>query len=72
MGVDWHGLAIGLPQNYTKKTARKLRHILVCGSVLGRRSPGLPAVRPGNLRTYARACWSECPRRPPMWHSHAM
>ncbi|MPN08944.1 hypothetical protein SDC9_156232 [bioreactor metagenome] len=55
MGVDWHGLAMGLPQNYTKKTACKLRHILVYGSVLGRRSPRLPAALHRNLRTYARA-----------------
>jgi len=34
MGVDWHGLATGLPQNYTNKITRKLLHSPAYGGVL--------------------------------------
>jgi hypothetical protein len=33
MGVDWHGLAIELHQNYTNKILRELRHNPACTSM---------------------------------------
>jgi hypothetical protein len=34
LGVDWHGLAMELPQIYPKKFAGNLRHIPACVGVL--------------------------------------
>ena len=45
MGVDWRGLAMKLPQNYTKKIARKLAHSLACVSVLRHGSPAYAGPR---------------------------
>lgn len=45
MGVDWHGLAMKLPQNYPTRLARKLGHSLGCGSVLRHSSPLCAAAR---------------------------
>jgi len=39
MGVDWHGLAMKLPQNYPTQVARKLGHSQAYGGVLRHGSP---------------------------------
>ena len=53
MGVDWHGLAMGLHQNYTNKIARKLLHTPAYGSVLLRHTPGLFQARRNARCTHA-------------------
>lgn len=45
MGVDWHGWAMKLPQNYPTKAARKLGHIRACVSVLRQGSSTRAASR---------------------------
>ena len=54
MGVDWRGLAIKLPQNYTKKTACKLAHSQAYVCALRQGSP--TCARPRLGRYHGRPC----------------